>query len=95
VINTFRVFGSMIGGAVVGQLVTLRSRFHSEMLLDHAGQVGSAIPDPLSASSLGGVVAQQSLVLSIADAYLVLGVLALLLIPLALLMTYVPAPNLK
>jgi DHA2 family multidrug resistance protein len=95
VINTFRVFGSLIGSAVVGQLLTIRSRFHSEMLLDHAALVDHILPDTLSNVSLSSVVAKQSLILSIADAYLVLGIMALLLIPLALIMTYVPAPVTK
>ncbi|WP_282110991.1 MFS transporter [Shewanella algicola] len=94
-INTFRVFGSLIGGAVVGQLLTVRSRFHSDMLLDHVGLVDGAIPQALDASTLGTTVAQQSMVLSVIDAYLVLGVLAVILIPLALMMTYVPAPDLS
>lgn len=93
-INTFRVFGSLIGGAIVGQLLTVRSRFHSDMLLDHAGLVGGTTSQVLDASTLGTVVGQQSMVLSVIDAYLVLGVLALLLIPFALMMTYVPAPDL-
>jgi DHA2 family multidrug resistance protein len=94
-INTFRVFGSLIGGAVVGQLMTVRSRFHSEMLLDHAGLVDGSIPQALDVSALGTAVAQQSMVLSVIDAYWVLGVLALMLIPLAFMMTYVPAPDLS
>ena len=40
------------------------------------------------------VIAQQSLVLSVADTYLVLGILALLLIPFVLRLTYIPAPDL-
>ncbi|MDN2663456.1 MFS transporter [Psychromonas sp. 14N.309.X.WAT.B.A12] len=93
VINTFRVFGSLIGSASVGQLLTLRSRFHSEMLLEHAALVEHSLSNALPSALLPSVVAKQSLILSIADAYLVLGILALLLIPLALMMVYVPAPN--
>ena len=33
-INTLRALGSLIGGAVVGQFLTVRGRFHGEMLLD-------------------------------------------------------------
>jgi DHA2 family multidrug resistance protein len=39
------------------------------------------------------IIGQQSQVLSVADAYRVLGTLALLLIPLALQMTRIPAPD--
>ncbi|KAA1163216.1 MFS transporter [Pseudoalteromonas distincta] len=94
-INTLRVFGSLIGGAVVGQLIVVRSRFHNEMLLDHASLVGNSLPQSATPAELGSVIAQQSLVLSIADAYLVLGIIALVLIPLALCMDFVPAPNLN
>ena len=41
------------------------------------------------------MIGQQSLVLSIADAYRVLGVLALLMIPLVLRLTYIPAPDMR
>jgi len=94
-INTLRALGSMVGGAGVGQLLTVRSRFHTEMLLDHAALVGNFVPDRLEPGQLMRIVSQQSLVLSIADAYRVLGVLALLLIPIVLRLTYIPAPNLS
>jgi DHA2 family multidrug resistance protein len=40
-----------------------------------------------------GIVGRQSLVMSVGDVYLVLGVLALLLIPMVLTLTYVPPPD--
>ncbi len=33
-INTLRAFGSLAGAAAVAQLITVRGRFHGEMLLD-------------------------------------------------------------
>lgn len=39
------------------------------------------------------VIGQQSLLLSIADAYRVLGSLAVLLVPFVLLLAYIPAPD--
>ncbi|QIZ76470.1 MFS transporter [Ferrimonas lipolytica] len=92
-INTLRAFGTLIGGAVVGQLVTERSGLHSDMLLDHAASITNNVAATLEPGALAQVVAQQSLVLSIADAYIGLGILALILIPLGLMMTYVPAPD--
>jgi DHA2 family multidrug resistance protein len=92
-INALRAFGSLIGVAVVGQFTTVRVCFHAEMLLDHAGLVGSSLANPPESSQLMNMIGQQSLVLSIADAYRVLGVLALLMIPLVLRMTYIPAPD--
>lgn len=94
-INTLRVFGSLIGAAVLGQLLAVRSRFHAEMLLDHAAQVWDSLPESSDPSRLMTIVAQQSIVLSVADAYRVLGVLALLLIPLVLRLSYIPAPDLN
>jgi len=79
----------------VGQLLTVRSHFHNEMLLDRASLVGNSLANTIPNEQLGGVIAQQSLVMSVGDAYLVLGVLALVLIPLALCMNFVPAPNLN
>ena len=89
-INTLRAFGSLFGAAVVGQLITLRGRFHGDRLLDHAALASNA--QGLEPSQLMGIFGQQSLVLSVADAYRVLGVLALLLIPLVLRLTHIPAP---
>jgi MFS transporter, DHA2 family, multidrug resistance protein len=93
-INSLRAFGSLLGAALVGQFTTVRARFHAEMLLDHAGLVSSSLPDPPEPSQLMSIIGQQSLVLSTADAYRVLGVLALLMIPLVLRMIYIPAPDL-
>lgn len=94
-INALRALGSLLGAAVVGQFTTVRARFHAEMLLDHAGLVSSSLPNPPEPSQLMSMIGQQSLVLSTADAYRVLGVLALLMIPLVLRMTYIPAPDLS
>jgi DHA2 family multidrug resistance protein len=94
-VNTLRAFGSLLGAAVVGQLVTVRGRFHAEMLLDHAALAGDSLPLPPEPSQLMNIIGQQSLVLSVADAYRALGVLALLLIPFVLRLTYIPAPDLR
>jgi DHA2 family multidrug resistance protein len=92
-INTLRAFGSLAGAALVAQFMVVRTRFHIEMLLDHAARVAHSVPDAPPPSQLMGIVGPQSLVMSIGDAYLVLGVLALLLIPLVLKLTYVPSPD--
>jgi DHA2 family multidrug resistance protein len=85
----------VLGAAVVGQLLTVRGRFHAEMLLGQAALVGNYVPDSLEPGQLMRIVSQQSLVLSIADAYRVLGVLALLLIPIVLRLNYIPPPDLR
>jgi DHA2 family multidrug resistance protein len=92
-INTLRAFGSLAGAALVAQLLIIRTRFHVEMLLDHAARVTHSVPDAMPASQLMGIVGRQSLVMSVGDVYLVLGVLALLLIPMVLTLTYVPPPD--
>ncbi|UCV17809.1 MFS transporter [Ferribacterium limneticum] len=94
-INTLRAFSSLIGGATIGQLLAVRSRFHSEMLLDRAAQASNWVAQSPDSTQLMNIVSQQSVVLSVADAYRVLGVLALLLIPLVLRLTYIPAPDLS
>lgn len=93
-INTLRAFGSLAGAAMVTQLMTVRSRFHREMLLDRAA-LAAPIPDGTGPSQLAGIVGEQSLVLSVGDAYFLLGVLALLLVPLVLKLAYVPAPDMR
>ncbi|VVM37388.1 Multidrug export protein EmrB [Pseudomonas fluorescens] len=92
-INTLRAFGSLLGGAVVAQLMTMRSRFHGEMLLDHAALTGNNLPVVPDPTQLMSLIGPQALVLSVADAYRVLGVLAILLVPLVLRLTYIPAPD--
>lgn len=94
-VNALRAFGSLVGAAAVGQLMTVRGRFHAEMLLDYAAPVSNSLSLPPEPSELMRIIGQQSLVLSVADAYRVLGILALLLIPLVLRMTYIPAPDLR
>lgn len=92
-INTIRAFGSLLGAAIVGQFITVRSRFHGEMLIDGAGLVTYALPEAMEPALLQSIVGQQSLVLSVADAYRLLATLALLSIPLALQLTRIPAPE--
>jgi DHA2 family multidrug resistance protein len=94
-INTLRALGSLIGAALVGQLTTVRSRFHMEMLLDQTALAANAFAFTPEPAELMRIVGEQSLVLSIADAYRALGILAILLVPLVLLLTYIPAPDLR
>lgn len=94
-VNTLRAFGSLAGAAVAGQLTTVRARFHADMLLDRAALVDDPLgflPEP---AHLASIVSQQAFVLSVADTYRVLGVLAVLLLPLVLRLSYIPAPDLR
>jgi len=93
IVNTIRALGTLFGGAFVGQLSADRSRFHSEMLLNHAGQWLSHNPASAAGEGLGQVVSTQAAVLASADIFLVFMVLLLVLIPLVLCLQYVPAPK--
>ncbi|MES2116878.1 MAG: MFS transporter [Pseudomonadota bacterium] len=92
-VNIVRVFSATVGGAVIGQLTAVRTRFHTDMLLDSAAQALLRLPpsDP-SLVTLSSTVAQQAGVLATADVYRVFAVLALLLIPAVLKLQYIPAP---
>lgn len=89
-INMLRAFGSLAGAALVSQLITVRSRFHLEMLLDQSALLNNSHPIAAASTQLSRALVQQSVVLAIDDAFLVLGLLAVLLIPLVLKLTYIP-----
>lgn len=93
IVNIFRAISAVLGSAIIGQLTAVRSRFHSEMLLDQAGHLTARLPtDAPGWGSLASTVSQQAGVLATADVYRVFGVLALLLIPVVLKLNYIPAP---
>lgn len=94
VVNSLRAIGSLVGGAIVSQFLIVRSRFHAEMLNDQAGLITNFISQEPETGKLIGLIHQQSLILSVADAYRLLGALALLMIPAVLCLTYIPAPKL-
>jgi MFS transporter, DHA2 family, multidrug resistance protein len=92
IVNTLRALGSVVGGALINLLMTKRGDFHNEMLIDTIGLAPEALQD----ASIHGLlqwVGEQSLVLTTADQYRILGVMAACLIPLALCLQYVPAPE--
>ncbi len=94
IVNTFRAFSSVLGGAIIGQLTAVRGHFHVEMLLDQAGRLLPRLPPPdPGASSLAALVSQQASILAAADVYRVFGWLALLLIPVVLKLQHIPAPT--
>jgi DHA2 family multidrug resistance protein len=92
-VNALRAFGSVLGTGVVGRLLQVRERFHLEMMVDYIGRTGDSLAHPENISTLAGAVSKQASVLASADAYRVLAVLALLLIPCALALQYIPAPQ--
>lgn len=93
IVNTLRACGSVLGGAVIGQLMVVRGHFHLEMLLDHAGHLAARLPSSTPGlSALAETIAEQASVLAAADIYRVFGLLALLLVPVVLKLQYVPPP---
>lgn len=94
IVNTLRTFGSVLAGAVVGQLMVVRGHFHGEMLLDQAGRLTARLPDAeMQLNTLAASVARQASVLAAADIYLLFGLLALLLVPAVLMLQHIPAPS--
>ncbi|PWC21123.1 MFS transporter [Brenneria nigrifluens] len=93
IVNTFRAFSSVLGGAAINQMMSVRGHFHSEMLLDQAGLRLPGLPSSDSMlSTLSATVTQQASVLAAADIYRVFGLIALLLIPAVLKLQHIPAP---
>lgn len=94
IVNALRAFGTMFGSAVVGRLLAVREATHANVLLDQAANArrvaGGIVPEAFV--EISHRVSHQGFVLAIADAYLVLGVLALILVPLVLSLQYIPPP---
>ncbi|MBF5052914.1 MFS transporter [Alloalcanivorax venustensis] len=94
-VNMLRAFGTALGSALITQMMLERGRFHSDMLLGNLARAGATLglhDDRMVA--LSDSVATQATTLATADAYRVLGILALVLIPLALCLTPVAPPRL-
>lgn len=92
-INALRVFGTLIGSAGVGQLTVLRERFHADVLLDSPGLLHGSWTHLADAGQVASALHEQAFVLATSDVYLLLGLLALLMIPLVLRLQYIPAPQ--
>ncbi|WP_338762636.1 MFS transporter [Massilia sp. METH4] len=96
IVNTLRAFGTMFGSALVGRLLAVREATHANVLLDGAANMrrSAGAVQPGELAGLADRVSHQAFVLSIADGYLVLGGLALALIPLVLSLQYIAPPAL-
>jgi len=88
IVNLLRALGAPLGSAMISRAIEVRTRFHGEMLLDHAALAHAAPPADLAAR-----IAGESAILSIADAYLLLALLALALIPLTYFFQFIPSPR--
>lgn len=92
-INALRVFGTLVGSAAVGQLTVVRERFHADALLDYPGLLHGSWTHLTGTAQVALSLHEQAFVLATSDVYLLLGLLALLLIPLVLRLQYIPAPQ--
>jgi DHA2 family multidrug resistance protein len=72
-VNTFRAFGSLLGGAVVGRLQEVRQHFHSQILTDALGTSAVSLPRAYSPADLSALVEPQVVTLATADIYRLLG----------------------
>ncbi|PXW92288.1 DHA2 family multidrug resistance protein [Sphaerotilus hippei] len=92
IVNTLRACGTLVGGAFVSHQMSERSSFHAEVLLGDLGRrLGQGL-DAAAAIPLGPLLGRHASVLAVADVYRMLGLLALLLIPLVLMLQHIPAP---
>jgi DHA2 family multidrug resistance protein len=89
-VNVLRAFATLLGSTLVGSFLIDRTAAHQRGLVDRVGRLGM---DGVDLGALGERIGHQAFTLAIADAYRMLGLLALLLIPATFFMTYIPAPN--
>ncbi|RWR25503.1 MFS transporter [Sinirhodobacter populi] len=92
-VNVLRALGTVLGGALVNHLIETRSSFHSWLLTDRYGSVAGTLPDAPDMAAIGRAMNLEVLALATADVFRILGILSFALIPLALMMQYVPAPK--
>ncbi|MDB6179099.1 MFS transporter [Paracoccus sp. Z330] len=90
-VNCLRSLGALIAAAIIGRFDLVRDQFHQTMLIDHFGHVQNHLPLPVS--NISALISAQVTALTTADKYLLLGWVALLLVPAGLLFMHVPAPG--
>lgn len=90
IVNALRVIGTFLGSTGIGSFLINRTAAHERGLFDRLGRIGF---DPSNdQASLAARIGHQAFTLSIADGYSLLGVLALVLIPLTFFLFYTPPP---
>lgn len=98
IVNGLRALGTLFGSAMLGHLLTVREKIHANRLLDAAmGRSEGWLTGPVDATyaqiaHAAKRISEQAFVLAISDGYLVLGVLALIMIPLVLSLQYIAPP---
>jgi DHA2 family multidrug resistance protein len=78
--NTVRGLSTAVGATVIEVFIAHRERFHWTMLLDRAGNLAGRLPQTAVGARLGSQVHEQVVVLSLADAYLLIMGIALALV---------------
>jgi len=77
IFNVVRSLGGTFGGAVVGAILTVRERVHSNTMVDH---LVAGAPATVHAQAMGGLVAavrRQATTMAAADAYGWIGMITL------------------
>lgn len=91
-INTARCLGVILGNALVMQFMQNRQAWHHESLRDSASLFNGAL-FPLPQTQLSQIAGTEAFTASVADAYTLLGVVALCLLAFVLAMRYTPPPR--
>lgn len=100
IVNVVRALGTLAGDALLERILAVRERTHGNIILDSALNAGT-MPAHTAGSAVGQLselaerISQQAFVLSIADGYMVLGALAVVLIPFVLNLQYIKPPVLN
>lgn len=103
IVNVLRAGATLAGDALVERILTVREKIHANVLLDSAAHSAAMLPPaarPTSSSgpalaSLAERISEQAYVLATSDGYIVLGLIALVLIPFVLNLTYIKPPVLN
>ncbi|GJG95069.1 MFS transporter [Cupriavidus pauculus] len=96
IVNVLRVLATVSGAAFVERLIVVREHTHANVLLDRAIRADGAGLHADGVEHLRHLaerITHQAFVLSIADAYLVLGLLAVALVPFVLNLHYIAPPK--
>jgi hypothetical protein len=82
--NVVRTLAGSVGGAVMGGILVVRERVHSNTIVDHLLAGAPATVHAQSAGGLAGAVRRQAMTMAVADAYGWIGVVMLATMVLAM-----------
>jgi DHA2 family multidrug resistance protein len=84
--NVMRTLAGSVGGAVVGGILTVRERVHSNMIVDHLVAGAPSTVAAQAAGGLAGAVRRQATTMAVADAYGWIGMVSLATMLIALVL---------